>query len=79
MDALLRFTARKEGNIEEYLAAHTLPPLFDLLTPCDDASACAERILRAMENGAAQSEDEKNTIIEALIAAAEAKKNYHIN
>lgn len=79
VEALLRFSARKERNIEEYLAAKNLPPLFDLLTPCDDAAACAERILRAMENGAAQSKDEKNTIIEALIAAAEEKKNYHIN
>ena len=79
VDALLRFTARKEGNIAEYLAAHTLPSLFDLITPCDDAAACAERILHAMKDGAEQSEEEKQAVVKAMIAAAEEKKNYRIH
>ena len=79
VEALLRFAARKERNTEEYLTADGIPLLFDLLTPCDDAAACAERIRTAMKDAAEQSEEEKTNITKKLISEAEEKKNYHIN
>lgn len=76
VDALLRFTTRKERNVAEYLAMGERLPLFDLLLPCEDAATCAAQLLSAMERGGAQSEVEKESLAKEFARAAEEKQNY---
>lgn len=79
VEALLRFTRRKEGNIGEYLAMGERVALFDCLLPCEDAVASVAQITSSMETGFSQSEEEKEHLARNFAAAAEEKKNYLAN
>lgn len=76
VEALLRFTTRKERNIEDYLSLKEKADLFDLLLPCEDAAACAGKVLSSMKASLSQTEEEKEKILSPLAAMAEEKKNY---
>lgn len=76
VEALLRFTSRKERNMEDYLSLAEKADLFDLFLPCEDVGVCTGQILSSMAGSASQTEEEKEKIIRPLVAMAEEKKNY---